>query len=469
MMDNFNFWGDSESSFEHEIAHGHMGRQATNRALRKHAIAMGVLSIGRNVCFKKDAAPAPAPDPAIGQAATQNAKLGEEYLQFAKDQFAAGNIRQDQYDQLIGKVTNAALGTQDQANAWAKEDRDKAAALQAKYDKWATDDRAAGQAAQTKFNGIADQALTTGDQYAAKMDGVAGQYAQTAAQQNALAQQQNAFAQQQTGRYNSTFVPIENRIASDAMTWDSAERQDSEAAKAKGDVIANAAQQQAAQQRNMASMGVNPMSGRFAAGGRADAITTALGAAGAQNATRDNVRQQGIALRGQAAALGQQVLGNANTATSLGAQATGLGMQATGAGLGATQSAYQTKAAGTGQAMNAITGGLAASGIGATSASLSNTQSGAGYQGLGVGLNAGSSAVGSAGAGNSNFYANNGIMGQGYNTAQQGYTNQANSLNSLYGNQINAWGMQQQANATSSAGVGNLVGSLAGTGAALYL
>lgn len=455
MNTEMNFWGDSEFSFEHEIAHGHMGRQATNRALRKHAIMIGVLSIGRNVCFKKDAAPAPAPDPAIGQAAAANAQLGQSYLDFAKQQWAAGNIRQDQYDALIGKVTNAALGSQDTANAWAKEDRDKAAALQTKYDQWATADRAAGQAAQNKFNGIADNATSTSNEYAAKMNAAADTY-------NATAAEQNAFAKQQTGRYNSTFAPIENRIASDAMTWDSAERQDAEAAKAKGDVVANAAQQQAAQQRNMVSMGVNPMSGRFAAGARSDAITTALGAAGAQNATRDNVRQQGIALRGQAAGVGQQVLGNANTATSL-------GMQATGAGLGATQSAYQTKAAGTGQAMNAITGGLAASGIGATSASLSNTQSGAGYQGLGVGLNAGSSAVGAGGAGNSNFYANNGIMGQGYNAAQQGYTNQANSLNSLYGNQINAWGMQQQANATNSAGVGNMIGSLAGTGAALYL
>lgn len=453
-MDTFNFWGDSEDSFEHEIAHGHMGRQATNRALRKHTIMLGVLSIGRNVCFKKDSAPAPAPDPAIGQAAAQNAKLGEEYLQFAKDQFAAGNIRQDQYDDLTSRVVNSSLSTQDQANAWAKEDRDKAAALQTKYDGWATDDRAAGQAAQTKFNGLADQALTTGDQYAAKMNGVADTY-------NATAAEQAAFAKQQTGRYNSTFAPIEDRMASDAMTWDSAERQDSEAAKAKGDVIANASQQQAAQQRNMASMGVNPMSGRFAAGARSDAITTALGAAGAQNATRDNVRQQGIALRAQAAGIGQQVLGNANTAT-------GLGMQATGAGLGATQSGYQTKAAGTGQAMNAITGGLAASGIGATSASLSNTQSGAGYQGLGVGLNAGSSAVSAGGAGNSNFYANNGIMGQGYNAAQQGYSNQASALNNLYGSQINAWGQQQQANATSSAGTGAAIGTVVGAGIMVF-
>jgi len=454
MRDNFDFWGDSEGSFEHEIAHGHMGRHANNRALRKHAIAMGVLSLGRNVCFKKDSAPAPAADPAIGQAAAANAQLGQDYLAFAKDQWAAGNIRQDEYDSLISKVTNSALSSQDQANAWSQEDRAKAAEYQTKYDKWATEDRAAGQAAQGKFNTIADQAQTTGDAYAAKMNGVADTY-------NATAAAQNQFATDQMGRYKSTFAPIEDRMASDAMTWDSAERQDSEAAKAKSDIYANAAQQQAATQRNMASMGVNPNSGRFGATSRADAITTALGAAGAQNATRDNVRQQGIALRGQAAGIGQQVLGNSNTATSL-------GMQATGAGLGATQSSYQTKAAGTGQAMNAITGGLAASGIGATSASLANTQSGAGYQGLGVGLSAGNQAVGAAGAGNSNFYANNGIMSQGYGTAMQGYSNQANALNSVYGNQINAWGAQQQANGAASSGIGSMVGTIAGAGIAAF-
>jgi hypothetical protein len=65
----------------------------------------------------------PPPDPAIGEAAKNNIELGKEWLSFAKDQFAEGNIRQDATDALTKTVIDQQLSTQDQANAWAKEDR----------------------------------------------------------------------------------------------------------------------------------------------------------------------------------------------------------------------------------------------------------------------------------------------------------------------------------------------------------
>lgn len=85
----------------------------------------------------------------------------------------------------------------------------------------------------------------------------------------------------------------------------------------------------------------------------------------------------------------------------------------------------------------------------------------------GLGMNAGNSATGNAVQANGNWRANVGIVGQGMQGAMQGYANQGNILNSLYGNQVQAWSAKQQANATSSAGLGQLIGTGIGAYAAL--
>lgn len=422
MRHDFNFWADADGSFEHEIAHGHMGRQATNRALRKHATLIGTLSVGRHVCFKKDQAPMPAPDPQIGQAATMNAELGNKWLDFSKQQFTQGEQRQDVYDNLIKQVVGSQLESQNKANAWAQQDRN------------------AGRAGKDQFDDLANRAAQLGRDYEGKLQGSADKFCQQA-------QGQIDFANQQQGRYNSTFAPIEDRIASDAATWDSPERLASESAKARGDVLDASARARAASTRSMAAMGVNPNSGRFAGQARAADLNEALAAAGAENVTRDNVRAQAQQLRGQAAGLGQQVLGTSTAAR-------GLGLQATQAQQGATQAASGAGTAGITQA-----GQLLASGLGAA---------GVGYQGLGAGLTAGNSAVGNQGAGQASFIANNGIMGQGFQGGMQGYANQGNILNNLYGSQLQGWGMQNQANAQSSAGLGSMIGTIGGAAITAY-
>lgn len=372
---------------------------------------------------KGSSAPAPAPDPAIGQAAAGNVELGKQWLDFSKQQYAEGNIRQDDYDALIKNVVNQQIGTQDKANQWAQQDRDLGLAGKGQYDQ------------------LAGKAGELGSKYEAALNGIGSTY-------GGQAGSQFDFAKAQQDRYKTEFAPIEDKLAKDAMSWDSQERLDSEAAKAKADVESGVAQQQAANQRSMASMGVNPNSGRFAAGGRADVINAALGAAGAQNVARDNVRAQGIQLRGQAAQIGQQVQGNASGATAL-------GLQATQAQQGATQAASGAATAGITQV-----GQLKGAGLGAA---------GVGYQGLGVGLTAGNSAVGNQGTGQTSFNANGNVMAQGFGGAIGANNSAGSMLNTQFGNQLNAWGMQQQANAQSSGGIGSLVGSLAGTGAALYL
>lgn len=269
---------------------------------------------------------APAADPNIGIAALKNAEVGEEWLGFAKEQFAAGNIRQDEMDALTKQVIQQQLSTQDETNQWAREDR-----------------------ARTK----------------------------------------------------EVFQPLEDEWIKKAKEYDSPEKQAEAAAQARADVQKTAAQQAATSERNMASMGVNPASGRFAGVSRAGEANTALASAGAQNNARQIVKDKGIALQADAINMGK-------------------GLAAS------TASAY------------------------------------------GLGLNAGQGAVGSQQAANSNFYQNANVMNQGYSGAMQGYTNQANILNNLYGNNVNAWAAQQQASAQESAGFGSIIGAGMGAAATIW-
>ena len=297
--------------------------------------------------FKKGGGSAPKPDPNIGIAAVKEAELGEDWLEFAKEQFGVANQRQEKLDELTTRVTEQQLATQDKAVKWGDEDRET------------------GQKFLSKYSNFGDSQLD---------------------------------------RYKSTFQPIEDKLASDAANWDSEERMTEEAAKAKGTALSNIQAQRESRNRELASMGVNPASGRSAASSNADSINAALAATQAENGARDSVRQQAQQLRSNAANLGHNI--NAN------------GMQATNLG-------------------------LASAGLGTTNASL--------------GLNAGSTALGNSLSNNASWANASNIMNNGYQGAMSGYGNQANILNAQYGNQLSAWNAQQQSNA---AGFGGLMGGL---------
>lgn len=432
---------------------------------------------GKRVLRKKDAAPAPAPDPLIGQAAAQNVELGREQLALARDQYSDNKARQDEYDKLTGKVAQSALDSQDMANKWAQQDRDIQAGYRTKYDGWADEDRQLGRDTKALDDKLANQALASGDAYESKFQNI-GQQALDAskkyeAQFNQTAAQQNGLAASQIGRYQNTFAPVENKVASDAMNWDSAGRQESMAAEAKADAVAAGSQAKDAASRSMMAMGVNPNSGRFAATDQANATALALAGAGAQNTARNNVRMQGVQLRQQAAQLGQQVLSSGQQATSLGMQATGAaqsaGLAGTSAALQATGAAQTAKSTGVSTAMQAQNQGLAAAGIGNTTASLGLSNQGGGYAGLGTGLSAGSAATGAIGAANANNFNTNNAMMNGFAGAVNANASGAGIANSLYGNQLNAWGQQQQANAQQAGGLMSGIGSLVGTGASMYM
>lgn len=321
-MRHHNFWGDDV--FDDLSCH-----ERSQRGSRKLATQIRVREIGRNVCFGGGkgggGGSAPAPDPQIGAAAMMNAYLGEEWLDFAREQFAAGNIRQEEMDALTNQVIEQQLATQAQQAGWATEDR---------------------------------------------------------------------------ARYTGVYQPLEDEFIQEAKDYASVDRQEKAAAEAKADVMSASEQQKAITQRQMASMGINPNSGKFQALSRSGEVNTALASAGAQNNARTMIRDKGLALKADAVNMGR-----------------GLPSQSASA--------------------------------------------------AGLGLNAGNYAVGNQQTANQNFYANQGVMNQGFGGAMQGYSNQGNTLNNLYGNQVQAWSAQQQANAASAAGTGSLFGSVIGAGATL--
>lgn len=315
MFNEVSFWGDDSLN---ELSIG----ERKSKGARKADIRLRVIEMGRNICFggKGGGGSALAPDPAIGAAAMKNVELGQNWLDFAKDQFAAGNERQAVTDALNTKVINQQLDTQDQASDWAQQDRQ---------------------------------------------------------------------------RTLNTFQPIEDAFVKTAQEYDTPEKQAEAAAVAKADVLSAAGQAKASGIRQMAAMGVSPDSGRFAGVTRAQDTNTALASAGAQNNARQIVRDKGLALKADAINMGKGLASS-------------------------TAAAY------------------------------------------GIGTNAGNSAVANNASGNAQFMQNGQIMGQGFGGAIGANNSAGGILNNLYGNQLSSWSAQQQANATSSAGLGKLAGGLAG-------
>lgn len=241
-----------------------------HRSDDKTELHLSVLAIGRNVAFGgKGGGGGSSPDPQIGQAALKQAQTGDDWLTFAREQFAVGNERQGVTDALSNKVIQQQLSTQDQANAWAKEDRNRTKSV---------------------FQPMEDTFVATAKNYA------------TQGKQDAAASEAVADVQQQT------------RMGADANA------------------------------RTMASMGVNPNSGRWNATSRAQETLGALGAAGAANNARQTVRDKGLALQADAINMGKGLASST-------AGAMGIGLNAGNSAVGNNASAN-----GQWQANNAIMG-----------------------------------------------------------------------------------------------------------------
>lgn len=444
-----------------------------HRGERRHALRLKVLETGRNVCFGgKGGGSAPSPDPMIGEAAMKNAQVGEDWLTFARQQFDSGNIRQEELDALSERIIGQQMESNERANQWASEDRQIQEDYRNKYDGWADEDRAVGREYMDQFSGLGDDALAKGQEFEGIFKGIGKDSLREGERYKGIfdnqANKQYQFGDDQLGRYRDTFAPIEDEFADKARNWDSQERLAKVASEAKGDVVANAQQQQQAQARSMQSMGIDPRSGKYQAIDRETSLTTALAAAGAQNQARDSARGQAMQLQGQAIGIGQSVAGMGQQANQIGLgasqagnsaynQGQSLNMQANSAAHTAYNTGMQTK-------LQAENMGLAAAGIGNTSASLGMGNQGAGYQGLGLGVNAGSAAMGNALGAEGNWQNNNSIMEKGFGGAMQGYNNQGNIAQNQYNSQVQAWSAQQQSAGASSAGLMGGIGTIAGAG-----
>ena len=130
---------------------------------------------------------------------------------------------------------------------------------------------------------------------AARANSVSDAQLASMTQNDAIAKDYNDYAK-------STFRPLEQKMVSDAQAYDTPERQNAEAAKAVAGVEAQTSQAQAAQQRNMSRMGVNPNSGKWGASFNLDA---AKAKAGAASSARSQVETQGYARKADAANLGR--------------------------------------------------------------------------------------------------------------------------------------------------------------------
>lgn len=114
----------------------------------------------------------------------------------------------------------------------------------------------------------------------------------------------NAWAAEDRNRYQTVFQPLQDQYIAKAQSWDSASRLKQVASEARADVMSNAAQAQAQNNRQMAAMGVNPASGRFAQSARSTALATGLAAAGAENNARSKARNEATAMQANAINMG---------------------------------------------------------------------------------------------------------------------------------------------------------------------
>lgn len=143
----------------------------------------------------------------------------------------------------------------------------------------------------------------------------------------------NQWAVDDRERDIEVFRPLQDRFIAEAQTWDSPERQNQQAAAAAADVNIAGRQQLGAMNREAAAMGIDPRSGRYAAARGRMGADLSLGAAGASNLARRQVRAEGDARRAQAINLGSGLAINPGTSM-------GLSNNATQAGFGGAMQGY---------------------------------------------------------------------------------------------------------------------------------
>jgi hypothetical protein len=201
---------------------------------------------------------APAPDPAIGEAAAANAELGREALDFAKLQYEEGKPANDAMNAMIEQVVQ--------------------------------------------------QQLRIGDKQEAQSDDYIN-YMKT------------------------TFRPIEESLASEAMSFDTEGKRAELAGKAAADVEQAAAVSDQSVRRDAARYGINPADAAFGDQMSGSGLNKTIMKVGAMNTARTQARAEGRALKFDAAGLGRGLPGAGSTAAQVAMQggSNAVGSAATGA------------------------------------------------------------------------------------------------------------------------------------------
>ena len=157
-------------------------------------------------------------------------------------------------------------------------------------------------------------------------------------------------------QYMSSVVPVQNKFFQEALDYGGAADQERAAGQAVSDVRQQYAIQKGMNDRALASMGVNPNSGRFASADRASELAAMAAAAGGATKARTLARDTGIQLRKDASTIGNATLGGSQDFTRLGLSGTQTAGALTGNEFARGLSAGQFKVGGTANALNAVSG-----------------------------------------------------------------------------------------------------------------
>lgn len=222
----------------------------------------------------------------------------------------------------------------------------------------------------------------------------------------------NAIRDEYYDHWKNDYKPIEDQLISDAQKFNSDAYAEQQAQMAIGDVAAQYANQKQQTALNMSKYGIDPSSGQFMGQMNALSINQSAATAAASNAARQAAVQLGWDKNLQLANLGVQYAGITNNATSGVNQTAGTGQNGVNSSMGVASNAST-------QQLSNISG-LAQTGL------------------------------------------------QSYQALSNAWGNYGNLANQTYQNQLSAWQAQQQANASSSAGIGSLVGSAATTAAVAF-
>ena len=187
-----------------------------------------------------------------------------------------------------------------------------------------------------------------------------------ASQQMSAQKQQMAQAQDYYDYMQNTYRPLEKSLVSDAAKFNTEAYRQQQARAAAADVGQAYTATQRANERAMASMGVNPNSGRFAGQQRASNLGLAAQRAAAMTGARQQADQMGYARKLDAAGLGRGLAG-ASTAAYGGASGAGSAagnsyqsaginaMNGMNMGAGTIGSGYNMQIQGLGNILNAQT------------------------------------------------------------------------------------------------------------------